>query len=646
MRKTFYKIVILFLVCVMLFSFCACNPDGNLTVPEKPQRERTKYMLIAEGVSEYSILLADNAVSNETSAANELQSVLFASSGALLPIVYESEIKLTDETPVISVGDTSFSAKRGVTTNGDLNRSGYVIKTLNNQVFIKSDGSKIGCMYAVYDFLYDAVGYRYYYIDEIYFDTVVNVPLYKYDDTVIPSFDFRATWYPALTENEQYRTHLRYNLFNEEYGWKAHTQTAQVVNYDAHKGAHSFGAVKVDPSTGETVPDHWFSNNGAQQLCWTAGEELEMQAALDLYSNIVGNPDKIYFQMGQADNSGFCTCPRCLKAKQEWGYNDAGLQINFANHVVELIQQWVKRDYPDGRDVRVVLFAYMGTETPPVVDDGNGSWTAFSSQVVPAEKLYFEFAPINTDFSDTLESANNTDTYTNLQKWHALLGDNERMSVWTYETNYSYFLYPFNNFDTFQPHMNTYAHNGITNMFSQGPALTNQPTFQEMRLFVESQIMWDVNRNYAELADEFIRAFYKDAAGEIKEYYDLIRIVYEQAAVLQGMNFSSIYSDISAKEIWTEGVVDAVSRLFDSAYAKIEHYKTDDPQTWQKLYDRLKELELTIIYTKLSYYRSNYSQSQINDMIDDFNFYCSKYGVSVIQERGASTYGMFDAYKQ
>ncbi len=651
MKRYFSIILALLLVATCVLGLAACD---NGTGSENAQREKTKYLLVAEGVSEYVILLADNAASKEADAATELQSVLQSATGAVLPIIYEKNAKITEKTAVISIGDTNLAQSRGVNTDGNLGRSGYIIKTIDNQLFIKSDGDKRGCLYAVYDFLYDAVGYRYYYIDEIYYKTTSNVPLYKYDDTEIPSFDFRATWYQILTENEDYRTHLRYSLFDEEYGWKAHTQTERVVNFNNFKN-HAYGAVKTNPETGEPlldengnqIPDHWFSNNANAQLCWTAGYDLELQAATDLYINITGSSaEKIYFSLGQSDGSNFCTCPRCEKAKEEWGMNDAGLQINFANHVVEIIQEWIARDYPEGRDVRIVLFAYKATETPPMVQADDGTWVPYSDKVIPNEKLYFEMAPIDTDYSVPLEDSANSEVYENLVKWHALLNDNERMSIWTYETNYSYFLYPFNNFDTFQPQMKTYNENGITNMFSQGPAYTNQPTFQEMRLFVESQIMWDVDRSYSDLAYEFIDAFYKDASEEIREYYDLIRALYEKAAVVNNVSFASIYADISSKEVWTESVVDALSKLFQRAYGKIEHYKTEDPEMWQKLYDRLKELEITITYTKLNFYRSNYTQAELNVLIDEFNYYCEKYGINKIAESGANASGLFDAYRK
>ena len=652
MTKKILKICSVALALVTLFSVSACtNPEESTqsSTEEVETLEKSGYKLVNGGISEYRILLSENSLENELVAAQELQNFIYEATGATLPILYGADV--AENSPVISIGQTERADAVSLNVDGlDLNRSGYLMKTVGNSLYIIADEQfeGLGCVYAVYDMLEDCIDYRYYHSDEIHFDKKQNVELYQYDDVVTPTFDFRSTWYPSLNDDD-HRRRLRYFQFNEEYGWKAHTQTSVIVDFNKYKDTHAFGATKTiqnaDGSTTE-VADHWFSNMASQQLCWTAGEEMEYVAASDLYVNITNNPDKLYFQMGQADNAGFCTCARCEKAKAEWGMNNAGLQINFANNVTKIINEWVKRDYPEGRDVRIVLFAYMGTSTPPVVQTADGKWAPYSEKVKPISNIYFEYAPIYTNYSYTLEDIENEDTYNDLMKWNDFLGEKGRLMLWTYETNFHHFLYQFNNFATFREQLATYAENNVDYIFSQGAALTNQPCFQEMRLFVESQLMWNINQNYTELVNEFMNAFYKDAAPEMLEYYNLIKMRYEQMEILYGHEFSSIYSDIGSKQIWTTGVVDAISRIFERAYAKIEHYKTEDPEMYTKLYERMKEIELTLIYTKLRYYSVDYEQKVINQMVDDFNYYTSKFGIDRVQENGAATQGMFDAYKK
>ena len=91
--------------------------------------------------------------------------------------------------------------------------------------------------------------------------------------------------------------------------------------------------------------------------------------------------------------------------------NDAGLQMQFINRVAHYVNEWAAKDFP-GREIRLVVFAYYATETPPVKQDANGKWVPFSDKVIPAaDNIDFYFAPIYTDYSKTLTDVENQDVY-------------------------------------------------------------------------------------------------------------------------------------------------------------------------------------------------------------------------------------------
>ena len=281
--------------------------------------------------------------------------------------------------------------------------------------------------------------------------------------------------------------------------------------------------------------------------------------------------------------------------------------------------------------------------------DEKGKWVPYSDRVIPtADNVDFYFAPIYTDYSKGLLDAENATVYANLLKWMDFLeGRKNEFLLYTYDTNFHHFMYNFNNFDTFTEQAKVYAACGVDFIHSQGANGTNQPCFQEMRYFVESQILWDTSKNYDALVDEFMTHFYKDASAEIREYYDLTRLRYEQASILNDKSYTDdIYSNIGDKEIWTEGVVDAIDKIFKRAYQKIEHYKIDDPDMYSKLLNRIKELELTLTYTKLKYYSINYTQNEVNALVDEFNYYALKFDINSIKEGGEPTVGYFDNLKK
>ncbi len=620
-------------------------------VESESSYEKSGHTIINNGVSEYVIVVPAEPKANEYTAAEELQYFIKLSTKATMQIVTEAEYSVKQDSAVICIGDTAFADQKGVKTDGGLDSSGYVMKTVGNQLFIRSDGDGLGCVYAVYDLLESSIGYRYYYTDEIYYEEKSTVELYKYDLVVDPDYDFRAmsTWNAFLYSNPTYMRRMRTNKMNEGWAWSGemHQQLREggvIPKSSEGYNKHRYGTTKtVD---GVEVPDHWVSETG-DQLCWTAGEEMYEQAAKDIFERIKSEPTKVYFGVGQADTTLYCSCERCKAAMADWALNDAGLQIHFINRVSSYVNEWVERDFP-GREIRLVIFAYYSTETPPVKKDENGKWVPYSDKVtLTADNVDIYFAPIYTDYSKPLTAVENQDEYNNLVMWSDYLeGRENQFLLYTYDTNFHYFFYNFNNFDTFASQIRTYSEFGVDYVHSQGANNTNQPCFQEMRYFVESQILWDNSKNYDELVNEFMGAFYKDAASEIREYYDLIRMRYEQATVLNGKQFTSIYANIGDKTIWTEGVVDAIDDIFERAYQKIEHYQFNNPAMYVKLRDRIKELELTNTYTKLSYYSSNYTQSEINALVDEFSYYVLKFDINMVKENGNSTTGLFDYLKK
>ena len=181
------------------------------------------YKLVKSGVSEYKILLSDEPEENEIVAAEELQLIMKEATGAELPIVYEDGKQ--KDMPVISIGQTELASSKGIDISDyELNRSGYYIKTVENQLFIvgSEDGGAMGCIYGVYDLLEECVDYRYFHFDEIYYKSKGTVYLYKYDEVVKPSFDYRSTSYTAMS-NQEYMKGLRLFACDGEYGMKGYT---------------------------------------------------------------------------------------------------------------------------------------------------------------------------------------------------------------------------------------------------------------------------------------------------------------------------------------------------------------------------------------------------------------------------------------
>lgn len=630
--KNLTKVISLLLCAVMLFALAACNKNDTPT-DNKP--DKTAYNLVQDGVSEYKIVLSATATANELFAANELANFLNLATGAELEIVTDEEYPSSDA--IIAIGNTRQAQAAKAVSGQNLATSAFVLKTVGNSLYVTADknGDGEACLYGVYQILQDAVNFRVYAADEIGYDTDNDtIPLYNYDKVYKPTFDQRELGYASIANDETYKKRMRLVWHDTDVRWTlhGHTQASHFVNPDFSDTLHP---EHEGMTYGQAHPD-WFDGG---QLCWSAGAEMERVAAEKLIWYIENYPQGEYIMLGQMDNTDYCSCDRCKAKMAELGINPAGMQILLLNNVIKIAEQWRAENRPE-QDVKYVTFAYNGTLQPPVKKDGNGNLVAINDQVKPHDKLYIYFTPIETDFAVDLSNQRNLSVMEALNGWNALASG--RIMVYIYDINFHNYFINFNNFGTVEGMYRDYLDNGVYYMYSQGPIDTCVPCFQEMRVFVESQLMWDIGQGYDNLVNEFMQAYYRDAAPAVRKFYELIRNRYARYYAVDDTSLGGgIYDSIGDSDIWTENLVNALGDALDDALSAVEKYKTTDNELYAKLHDRIMKEYLSVIFLKLSYYQASYTSAQIADMKANFKYYTTYFQITNYAEND-SLEGLFD----
>lgn len=630
--KNLTKVISLLLCAVMLFALAACNKNDTPT-DNKP--DKTAYNLVQDGVSEYKIVLSATATANELFAANELANFLNLATGAELEIVTDEEYPSSDA--IIAIGNTKQAQAANAVSGQNLATSSFVLKTVGNSLYVTADknGDGEACLYGVYQILQDAVNFRVYAADEIGYDTDNDtIPLYNYDKVYKPTFDQRELGYASIANDETYKKRMRLVWHDTDVRWTlhGHTQASHFVNPDFSDTLHP---EHEGMTYGQAHPD-WFDGG---QLCWSAGAEMERVAAEKLIRYIENYPQGEYIMLGQMDNTDYCSCDRCKKKMAELGINPAGMQILFLNNVIKIAEQWRAENRPE-QDVKYVTFAYNGTLQPPVKKDGNGNLVAINDQVKPHDKLYIYFTPIETDFAVDLSNQRNLSVMEALNGWNALASG--RIMVYIYDINFHNYFINFNNFGTVEGMYRDYLDNGVYYMYSQGPIDTCVPCFQEMRVFVESQLMWDIGQGYDNLVNEFMQAYYRDAAPAVRKFYELIRNRYARYYAVDDTSLGGgIYDSIGDSDIWTENLVNALGDALDDALSAVEKYKATDNELYAKLHDRIMKEYLSVIFLKLNYYQASYTSAQIAEMKANFKYYTTYFQITNYAEND-SLEGLFD----
>ncbi len=633
--KRLIKYIAFLLCAVMTASFAACNKNDSDSTTTDNTPEATSYNIVQGGISEYKAVVPETATDNELFAAEELCNFLNLATGANIEIVTDGQYVSSDL--IISIGNTKQAQAAGAVSNENLATSSFVLKTVGNSLYVTADknGDGEACLYGVYQILQDSVNFRVYAADEIKYDTDKDtIPLLDYDEVYKPTFDQRELGYASIANDETYKKRMRLIWHESDVRWTLHGHT-QVRIFLSPSTLDTLHEEHNGKTYGEVHPD-WFDGG---QLCWSAGAEMEKAVANKLIEYIEKYPDGEYIMLGQEDNTEYCSCSRCIKKMEDDGINSAGMQIIFLNNVIEIAEEWRKENRPN-QDVKYVTFAYNGTLQPPVKKDASGNLVAINSQVVPHEKLYIYFTPIESDFGVDLSNQRNLSIMEALNGWNAIAGD--KIMVYIYDINFHNYFINFNNFGTAESMYRDYLNNGVYYMYSQGPVDTCVPCFQEMRIFVESQLMWDIDQGYDNLVNEFMQAYFRDGATAVRKYYDLIRNRYAHYYAIDDTSLGGgIYDAIGNSDIWTENLVNAMGNALDEALAAVEKYKNSDGELYTKLRDRIMKEYLSVIFLKLSYYQTSYTSGQISEMKANFKYYTTYFQIKNYSE-GNALEGLFE----
>lgn len=610
-----------------LSSSSSVEPSSSFSSSESSEEssssstpKKSDYYFVKGGVSEYSIVLPETASANLSFAASELSTFINKATGATLSSVTSSTLRTGNL--YISLGATGLNSELETRAKGSsLGTSGYLIKTVGaNLYIIGASGTKDeGVLNGVYDFLLDAIAFRAYSGDEVYYDLKEDVPLYEYDDVKKPSFDLRSIGYRSLMNDETYRKRMRVIDQYSDTRWGLY--------------GHSLASALAPVSTLYETHPTWFTSKALKdcQLNYLAGDELETYVANSLISIIESKPEAEYFMMGQEDNNGFPSGDAVNTALSEWAGTMAGLQIAFCNNVIAKVEAWRTENAPT-RDIKYVCFAYMATLEAPVKKDADGNYVPYSDKVIPNEKLSVYFTPIGTDFSKPLTDSNNLGIYENLQGYKALAAG--QIMVYIYDTNFSNYLINFNNVGTVSSMYKAFQDNGVYYLYTQGPLDTVTPGLEQMRIYVESRLMYDSSLDYESLVKDFMQHYFHQAGDDLYEYYNLTFDRYAVYCGETGVSYGSIYSSTNKKELWSEGVVDALARCLDKAREDILPVKAYDQELYESLYERIEKEYITVLFLQLSHYTVYLSSEEVAAKKKEFFDYARLFKITRPGEGG------------
>ena len=162
-----------------------------------------------------------------------------------------------------------------------------------------------------------------------------------------------------------------------------------------------------------------------------------------------------------------------------------------------------------------------------------------------------------------------------------------------------------------------------------------------MRSYVESNLMWNIDASYEDLAHDFLNHYYKNVSPQLTRIYEMIRDRYAYYQTLVQQSSGSISGDLRNPNLYPYSLVRQLDNLIHEAFDVIEELRATDPDLANTLYERTVKEYLSVIYLKMMLYRSNYSEDEVNEMINTFTYYTQYFGITHSDE-GKPIEGIFD----
>ncbi len=526
----------LFLLLALALSLCLAACGGgdapDTPGPSGPEEIPDVLPLAVDGVSDYVIVRGENASESEITAAAEFQSYFAKITGAELPVVTDAEPAAARE---IVVGKTNRETA-GEFDRDELGDDGFVIKTGQGKLWLVGSEER-STLYAVYSFLEDYLGCRFYTADFEKIPETATVALQPIaQDKQIPVFEVRRVWWLIAASSPSYSA-------------KRHVNSG--VGENPGNGFHTLAGLA---GITEDCTDPCLTDENTYTAVLAS-----VRAWLDAH------PEADVVSVSQCDGgeSGMCHCENCMAEVEEYGWS--GHYLLFVNRIAQALRD----DYPN---VRIHTFAYQTTVDPP------------KGGIRAADNITFQLCSSTSCFLHPFEECTryfgvdgqeSSDFAAALRGWSEA---SDYLSVWDYTINFYAYGAPYPSWAAMLPNARLMADSNVKSYWAFGCTGSIGGEFDCLRVYMMCKVAWDpymTQDEYYAVMDEFLADYYGPGWQNIRDFIDLS--VSEAEHLNCAMAVSALYP--------TTIVERDASAAADMTPEQLRQYKKQD---WTPYYEAVR----------------------------------------------------------
>ncbi len=548
----------------------------------------------------HAIAVPRKATPQEGYAGLELQVHLELVTGQVLPIVDEQELGKAHPIYVGNCQSPQAAKLRG--SLAPLGLEGLRIHAAGPALMLA--GGKRGVLYAVYTFLEDYLGCRWFTPDCQTWPKSGVIKIGAIDRTVKPALEYRAGDYPVLVPG-QFAARLRMN------GRVCTQSEEQGSIVGVNNLAHTFQFLCPPEQYFASHPEYFSlvggkRQSGYAQLCLSNPEVLKIVIAA-VRKQIRENPGQTVFSVSQNDTDMHCECDKCTAIANEEG-SQAGPMIRFVNAVADDI----KKDYPN---VAIETLAYQYTRKPPAITKPRPNVIVCLCSIECCFVHPLGGDPFNASFVRDITG------------WSLIC---KRLWIWDYVINYAHSICPFPNLYVLKPNIRFFIEHGVRGIYEESCYYTKGSEMQELRNYIMGKTLWDPNYDTNKAIDEFCAAYYGAAGPFVRSY---VKLIHDETQ-LDPKEHVMIYTH--PRDYVTPKMIAEGKALFDQAEAAVK----DDAL----LLHRVQVARLPILYAEITLAQSGAwvekgdklerAAADMSTLAEQFEKIARAEGVTMIREGG------------
>jgi len=454
-------------------------------------------------LTNWDIIIAEDAPPSEIYAAEEFQSHFAQASSIRLPIVRKTDPATSGQRHIFIGSSRLLRASKVGFSTDEFEEEDFRIIVRDDNIAIaglQQAGAR-GTLYGVYTFLEDYLGVRFLTVDHTYVPAIgtwrVVGPL---DRFYHPPLRFRWSYYGETNRNPAFATRIRVNTVANEPKLGGKTGL-NLIN-------HSFFHYLPSQKYGKEHPEYFAlvdgerkleMGGGGPELCLTNPDVLRIvtDTILDALKK---HPGMENISVSQNDNNKYCRCPQCAAIDEREG-TPMGSLLTFVNAVADE----VAKEYPD---VMIGTLSYWYSRKPP-------------KTIKPRPNVQIQLCSIECCVLHPINDPNckkNVQFCQDLANWGKMC---KNISIWNYNTNFSNYLLPCPNLRVIEPNIRYFVANNAIGIFMQAAGNALGAELSDLRNYLMANLLWDPTKSGQKLIDEFLDLHYGRSAEPIRRFINL-----------------------------------------------------------------------------------------------------------------------------